>query len=100
MRTPQRLLARFRESEIAHLAFPDEIRHCADGFFHRHCGIYAMLVKEIDGVDPEPAQRFVRDTLHMLGTAVRPGQLSVFDAPAELRRDHHAIAPPAQSAAD
>src|SRR5262249_15159956 len=46
----------FGQAEAADLTFIDKARHCADRFFDRRTGVYAMLVVEIDCIYPEPAQ--------------------------------------------
>ena len=50
---------RLGQAEMAHLALAHEVRHRADRLFDRHLRIDAMLIIQIDDIDPEPLQRRV-----------------------------------------
>jgi len=95
VRPPDRLHTRFGHSEIFGLALPDELLHHAGDIFHRHIGIDAVLIEQIDAIGSEPSQHAFRRSLDVIGTAVQPAEmLSRFqiDVPAELRGDRHRIA--------
>ena len=60
----RRIVSRRRlgQAEVAHLASPHQLRHRADGVLDRRVGIDAVLVVEIDHVDPESPQAVVART--------------------------------------
>ena len=61
MGAADRLRSRFRKAEVLHLAFLDEFLHRSRHIFDRHVGIDAVLIEEIDGIDPEPLERGLSD---------------------------------------
>src|ERR1700741_1286187 len=61
---------RLRQTQRAHFALLDEALHRADRVLDRRIGINAMLVIEVDDVDPEPLQAGVAGLLHVLRAPV------------------------------
>ena len=59
VRAPDGLSAGLGQHEVTHLALLDELFHCPDGVFDRHCGIDAMHAVEIDGIHTQPLERLV-----------------------------------------
>src|SRR6266542_330869 len=68
--TADRLRARLREAEVLDLALADQVLHGARDVLDRHVRIDAVLVKEVDRVDPESLERGLCDLLDVLGPAV------------------------------
>lgn len=52
-----RLHSRFRQPEVADLAFPDQVLDRRGDFFNRYVRIDAVLVEKIDVVSPEALER-------------------------------------------
>ncbi len=101
MRSADRVGRRLGQAEEAHLALVDEPRHRADRVLDRHGRIDAMLVVEVDRVDPQPLQRRLAGLPHVVGMPADAEALAVRAAPvAELRRDDDPIAAPVDRAAD
>jgi hypothetical protein len=57
-------------------------------------------VVEVDVVDPEPAQRCLTRLPHVGGVAADPGGLAQGVGEAELRGQHHLVAPPGDGPPD
>src|SRR5207237_2057874 len=100
VRAADRLRARLRQTDGAHLARFHEALHCADRLLDRHLGIDAVLVIHVDHVDAETlqarlasAQDVRRAAIHIL---LPVGALGL----AELGRHHHPIAAAAQCLAE
>jgi hypothetical protein len=70
MSPPDGLHACFRKSEVFDLALPDEILHGSRHILDRHVRVDAMLIKQIDGVGPEPLERGLGDLLDVLRPAI------------------------------
>jgi hypothetical protein len=73
------------------LAFPDQVLHGPRHIFDRHVWVDAVLVVQVDRLDPEPLERALgaltdplRPTVHHLLTAIHPEP--------ELRGDHDPVA--------
>ena len=68
--------------------------HGAGDFFDRDVRIDAMLIEQIDDVDPEPFERRFGDFANVFGPAVQPRLLIGFriDCKAELGRDDDLVA--------
>src|SRR5204862_5475642 len=98
MRAADRVLARFRQSEVAHFPRAHEIGDRPRDVFDRHFGIDARLIEEIDRVDAEALQRSVDRLANLLRPARDARHLAVFALPAELRRAPDVAAPSAQRA--
>ena len=56
MRPPDRFRRGFGEAEVADLSLVLEARHFPDRIFDRNIGIDAVLIIEIDRLDPEPLE--------------------------------------------
>jgi hypothetical protein len=80
------------QAEVAHLASLHELGDGASDVLDRDVGVDAMLVEQIDHLDPQPAQRCIGDLRDLLGAAVEPDRPAVLDAPPELRGDHDLVA--------
>ena len=77
---------------MAHLAGRDELGDRAGDVLDRDARVDAVLIEQVDRVDPQPAQRRVGDPRDLLGAAVEPDRPTVLDAPPELRGDHDLVA--------
>ena len=89
-------------AEMPDLALGDEVLDRARDILDRHAGIDAVLVEQVDGVDPQPLQRALAGGADAFGPArhalVAPGIR--IDVEAELGRDHHLVANRPQRLAD
>src|SRR5947207_11735366 len=70
MGAPDALGVRLAEPEVAYLALLDEAAHRAVRVLDRHARVDAVLVVEIDRVDPQPLQASLARLLHVFGAAV------------------------------
>ena len=84
--------SRFRQTEVFHLAFLDQLLHCSSDLFDGNLVIDAMLIKQVNAVSPEPLERRFGNLLDVFRAAVEAALLAVDDPEAELRRDDHAVA--------
>ena len=84
VRAPDRLRAGLGEPDVPDLAFVDELGERADRLLDRRVGIDAMLVEEVDGVDPQTLQRGIRDLPDAFGAAVEPAGSAVTEVMAEI----------------
>ena len=95
MGAADRLRARFGQAEVLDLALLDQVLHRPRHVLDRHVRVDAVLVEQVDGVDPEPLERALGDLLDVLGPAVRGPPPSVrrsgSDVEAELGGDHHLL---------
>ena len=85
------LRGRLGQAEVAHLPLRDQVLHRARHLLDRHVGVHAVLVEEINGVDPQPLERRLGDLLDVLGPAVQPGPAGSavgVELEPELRGDH------------
>ena len=89
-----------REPEEAHLAGVDQARHCADGVLDRDFRVDTMLVVKVDHVHAETLEALVARARHVLRSAVDAGGAVGLAHVAELRGEHHAVAPSAQRLAE
>ena len=71
-----RLHARFGQPEVPHLAFANQVLDRARDVLDRHLGIDAVLVEEVDGVDPQALQRSLRDLADVRRPAVQAARLA------------------------
>ena len=65
------LRACFRQPEVLHLAFLDQLLHCTRDIFDRHVRIDAVLIEQIDDVGLEALQRRLGNFLDVLRPAVQ-----------------------------
>src|SRR5205823_5300230 len=65
------------EAEVANLSLVLEPRHFADRIFDRHVGIDAVLIIEIDRVDPEPLEARVAGGADIFGVAAHAEELAI-----------------------
>ena len=87
-----RLRRRFGEAEVLDLAFLDQVLHRPRHLFDRHVRVDAVLVVEVDGLDPEPLERALGHLLDVLGPAVQAPLLPVgTELVAELGGDHDLV---------
>src|SRR5947208_8298447 len=102
MRASDGIGAGFGQTEIAHLADANQLRHRAYGFFDRRLRINPMLIIEIDAVNAEPAQARFACLLHVLGFAVNAAKTWRIRVAqdSELRRDDNSMAFAANSASE
>ena len=63
-------------------------------------GIDAVLVEQIDRLDPQPLERAFAGALDIGGGGIDPGHAVVVIAETELGRDHHRIALAANGTTD
>ena len=87
--------ARLGEPEIAHLALRDQLLHGAGDVLHRHLGIDAVLVEEVDTVGPQPPEAALDGAPDLVRLAVDAAAMHArlrVDVPAELGGDLHLVA--------
>ena len=75
------------------LSLPDQVLHGSRDLFDWYGVVDAVLIKEVDRVDPEPLERGLRDLLDVLRPAVegRPSRTALrIGSEPELRRDDDA----------
>ena len=84
VRTP-----RFGEAEALHLPFRDQIPHGARDLLDRHVRVDAVLVEQVDRLDPQPLERALRRPADVLRAAIQAtGWLpALVVCEPELRRD-------------
>ena len=84
------------------LALGDQVLDRARHVLDRHVRVDAVLVEEVDDLDPQPLQRRVADLADVLGPAVEARLLLRLgiDIEAELGGDHHLVAHRLQRLAD
>jgi hypothetical protein len=80
-------------------ALADQIAEDAGDVFDRHVGVDAVLMEEVDPLDPEPRERALDRPPHVLRPAVHggrpahPARIAIrTQVEAELGGDHHAVA--------
>src|ERR1700683_3020122 len=97
-----RLHARFRESEVLHLALLDQIFYRSRSVFDGDVGVDAVLIEQIDDVGLEALERGFCDLLDVLWPAVEPGLFvgGRINFEAELGGDYHLLAERCESFAD
>src|SRR5579871_6792570 len=89
------------EAEEPHLALLHELGHGADGLLDGDVRVHAVLVVEVDVLDPEPLQGGVACLAHVLGVAADAQPLATLAANvAELGGQHHVVAAAAYRPAD
>ena len=87
------LRACFGEPEVAHFARVDQLLDGAGDVLDRHLRVDAVLVEQVDGVDPEPAQGPVDGVADVVGVAGQPGLAAVVvEGEAELGGDDDLVA--------
>jgi hypothetical protein len=62
---------------MAYLALAHEFSHRSNRIFDRRVGIDAMLVIEVDDINPQPFQAFVAALAHIVRLSVDPQKLAV-----------------------
>jgi hypothetical protein len=88
------LHARFGQTEVLHFSFADQLFDRAGDVLHRHVGIDAMLVEEVDRLDAQAFEGTVDGAADGLGTAVqsRKHVPAFVEVEAELRGDRDPLA--------
>ena len=51
------LHSRFGKAEVLDLAFLNQVLHRSRHVFDRHVRVNAVLIEQVDGIDPEPLER-------------------------------------------
>src|SRR4249919_196478 len=64
-----RLDAGFREAEVLHLAFLNQVFHRSRDVFNRHLRVHPVLIEEVDRLDPETPERGLGDLPDVRGPA-------------------------------
>src|ERR1700756_4259153 len=88
---------------MPNLSLLDEVPHCARHIFNGYVRIYAMLIKQIDGVDLESFQRAVDALFDVFRVAVQPDWMRIFvgvDLESKFGCDHDLVAHRCQSLAN
>src|SRR5579864_2641290 len=85
---------------MAYLARLDELLHRADRLLDRDGLVDTVLVVEVDVLDVQAPQRAVDRLVHVLGPAVHAARPVLAEDVAELRREHHLVAPVGDRLAD
>lgn len=88
--TPDGLRTGLREPEAADLALLDELAHRARDVLDRHLRVDAMLVEDVEPLDPEPSEGGRRDGADLFGP-VQSEEGAVLDAEAELGGDEDSV---------
>ena len=93
MRAADGLHAGLREAEVLHLALLDQVLHRPGDVLDRHVRVDAVLVEEVDGLDPEPLERASVTAWMCSGRLFSPRCRPVaVELEAELGGDHDLIA--------
>jgi hypothetical protein len=93
VRASNRCGGRFREPEKPHLPRRHEFAHRSDRLFDRHLRIDAVLVVQVDRLDPQPLQARLTGLTHVCGRAVDAEEFAVRSTDvSELRREHDGFA--------
>ena len=82
--------ASFRETEVLHFAFLDQLLDCTRNIFDGNVQVDTMLIEQIDGIDLEPLERPLCCLLDVLWPAVESTPLASvvgIGFPPEFRRD-------------
>ena len=66
-----RLHARLGEAEVLDLARLDQLLHRPGHVLDGHVRVDAVLIEQVDGIDPEPLERALDDLLDVLRPAVQ-----------------------------
>ncbi len=90
VRAADRLHARLRQAEVFDLTGADQILDRTGDLFHRHVGVDAVLIKQVDPIGSEPLERSIGNLPDTFRPAVHPRQ-GVPILEAELGGNHHAI---------
>ena len=64
----------FREAEVLDFALPDQVLHRSRHVFDGHVRIDAVLIEQVDGIDPESLERALATCLMCSGRLSRPTQ--------------------------
>src|SRR6476469_2120017 len=103
MRSTKGLDPRLGKPEMLDLACNDQVAHGAGDILDRHSGIDTMLVKQVDGLNPQSAKRTLDRLSDMIRTTVHPAPILTcrqIDIETELGRDDHLVPERAQRLAD
>ena len=100
MGAADRLGAGFRQAEMPHFAFLDQLFHRAGDVLDRHLRIDAMLIEQIDRLDAQAPQRPLDDLSDVVGPAVEAVRSRREDREAELGGDDDLAAERRQRLAD
>jgi hypothetical protein len=76
---------------VLHLAFLNQILDSARNILDRNVQVDSMLVKQIDGIDPQPLERPLCDLFDVLWPTIESAPLASIvgvGLPSELRRDY------------
>ena len=84
----------FAQAQITHLACLDQIRHRTHGLFYRHVRVHAVLVVQVEGVDPKTFQAAFDRRLNIVGPpADTPGcRVGRIAHNAEFSREKYLVA--------
>src|ERR1700737_4041690 len=79
---------------MANLPFLYELRHGSDGFFNRGVGVDAMLVIQIDRLNPQPPEAAFAGLANIVGFAVHGADTGGFGITddSEFRCQHNFVA--------
>src|SRR5437868_1238182 len=100
MGAPDALGVRLAEPEVAHLSLLDDAAHRADRVLDRHARVDAVLVVEVDRVDPQPLQAGLAGLLHIVGAAVDAVSAAGLAGLAEFGGDDDIVRPAFEGAAE
>jgi hypothetical protein len=97
------LQARLGQAELAHLAGADRVSDRAGHVLDGHGRVHPVLDQHVDAVGAQAPQLGIHHLSDMLGPAVQSAAALTagrVDVEAELRLQHHPVAPPLQGLAD
>src|SRR6476646_12169831 len=101
MDPPDGLRRGFGEAEVEDFSLVLEARHLPDRILDWHIGIDAVLIIEIDRIDPKPLEARLAGGADIFGVAAHPEEFAVRAADVgELGREEHLVAAAADRPAD
>ena len=75
VRAANRLRAGFGQPEVPDLAFLNQVLHGSRDVLDWHVRVHAVLIEQVDGLDPEPLERGLGDLLDVRRAAVQAALL-------------------------
>src|SRR5215831_7945085 len=90
-----RLRACFRKPKVLNLTLLNQVLYRSSRLFDWHVGVNAVLIEQVDGVDPESLERGVGDLFDVLWPAIQTTETTLglgIDFEPELSCYHHLLA--------
>ena len=80
-----------RVQTVLDLALPDQVFHCPRDILNGNVGMDTMLIKKVDAVGLESAERSIGNVFDVLGTTVESSLLPILKAETELGGNHNLL---------